>query len=351
MTHDLSLAKETEQFSFIDTIDSSTVDSQQNITHDSIEENIGSDFFDDVPQKLLQSSESKNKNYSALCNRANNSELDSLTHKPATISDEWYSIEKVASKHTSKKFDFTLLEELENNQQPSFSSYLDKILLVISIGYLCFILWTVFGKNHAILPISLFSQQKTISQSDVEFIDYMQRSLATIDRQLEQKSHNSVATTSKNQNSETVYVPVYTPTQTTKSHNKIALPQLNNLLPPPPPSKLSAIANPHISNVAIKSPPPPSEIVANKTQPVQKSTASSKITATAVVPEVKSSLIGIVELKEGSAALFKINGITQRIWLGEKIKNTNWTLDSIVGQKAIISNQQSKRTLGVGESF
>ena len=350
MTRDLSLAKETEQFSFIDTI---AVYSEQNsISQDrySTAENIPSKSHADVLEESLKPHKSSSKSSSALCSTASSdSELSDLLANSATISDEWYSIDKL---ETNSVFEFAIAEELQNQQQKNTNSYLDKLFLFLSLGYLCFILWTVFGQNNSVFSLSLFTNKKTISKADLEFIDYMERSLATIDRQLEQKESRSNKPTvaASKPTSEIVYVPIYTPNQTVKPDNKITFPQLNTL-PPPPPSKLSTIINPPVSNIAIKSPPPPSELVPTKTTPTLESTTSSKIAEQATVPQVKSSLIGIMELKEGSAALFKINGVTQRIWLGEKIENTNWTLDSIVGQKAVISNNKNQRTVGVGEFF
>ena len=82
-------------------------------------------------------------------------------------------------------------------------NYLGKILFALSCSYCLFVLWWVFGhQGNRLLTVLSGGRQVVLSKSDVQFIDYMERSLAKIDRQRAEVE----------QDNEVVYVPVYTPT-------------------------------------------------------------------------------------------------------------------------------------------
>lgn len=352
MNRDLSIIKVTEKFSFIRTINiySCQNDNQKSYHYKTV---IVDDNFDQ--QKNIQNS--VNSKYAALCNvDKKNSSITLPTENLATISNDWYSIDNLKSNITSEFLEFKESEKQNKTQINSFNSVLDKILIIFAGSYLCFTLWIIFGSKNAIFPMSIFNKNETISQADVEFVEYMKQSLATIDRQLTNtQSSPSKSADSKNETSEIVYVPIYTPTKTIEP-NKINFPQANTLpLPPLPPKQLATISNPPISTISIEPPPPPSESIEVKTKPLEKPAATPvetpEVTAAVVKPKITHTLIGVIELKEGSAALFKVDGVTQRIWLGEKIENTDWILDSVVEQKVIIRNQENTLTLNVGESF
>jgi hypothetical protein len=341
MTSDFSLAKETEQFSFIRTIKS--------------------EFPQKSDRAVLPSADRQIKSTSILAartNTTNNSAL-SVNHKennPLTISNSWYAADTV-NHNNSHLATVIVLPELKPKKQlnkPSFNYYLDRIFVIAAGGYFCFICWWLFGSKNAIFPLTFLSRQEaTISQADVEFIDYMKQSLEVINRQVTEKKSSSAK-----QTSEVVYVPIYTPSSNTANNyppQSQSNFQSNNLpLLPPPPNQLAAI-NPPISNISIKPSTPPLESVTTKTTPVKdtpQTVVTPKIVATTnVKPNLARVLVGVMELNENSAALFKINGVTQRIWLGDKIDNSGLILESVANQKAIISHEGKSLTVHVGESF
>lgn len=367
MNRDLSLSNE-KRFSFIHTITIYPHQNNHEFHQDSpVDEHIS---VEKTPPKIPRVSPSKlnqestNPSSSALCTR--NTKDDSslnfnrLGNIPSTISNNWYSFKTLNSNNgTLSTVIYVPESEAVSPKKSSFNRYLDKILLIFAGSYLCLVFWLLFASKNALLPLVFLSPKESISQADAEFIDYMEQSLEVIDRVVIKQS--SVKEVASKERTDVVYVPVYTPNPV-NSNNQNNLP---SLLPPPPPSNNLSALNPPISTVKIKPSIPPSESVKVKTTPTEsfsensettvtksspESNNSDKIAAT-ITPKIEPTLVGLMELKEGSAALFKIDGVTQRIWLGEEIVNTGWVLDSVTNQKAIISYKGKTLTLSVGETF
>ncbi|MGD1921254.1 MAG: hypothetical protein ACFCAD_21615 [Pleurocapsa sp.] len=178
----------------------------------------------------------------------------------------------------------------------------------------------------------------TLSQSDVEFIDYMERSLISLDRELEAKKSVS------NEENNVVYVPVYTPKTSAPS-----IPSPVAVVKPKPLRIQTASSNSQA--LKIPAPPPlpaPATIPENNTTPSLPESIKPAITK----PVVKYTLTGILDLGVGkSAALIKANGQTRRFGIGEEINNSGWILDSITSQTAKINYQGQVRSISVGETF
>ena len=138
--------------------------------------------------------------------------------------------------------------------------------------------------------------------------------------------------------SQVVYVPVYTPAS-----------------PKPAPPQLSTITIPEPTPIPLPPPPITAPPSLSESKPVTQAPAPQQaepVVATAISqPAIKHTLIGILELGDKSAALFKVRGTTKRIWLGEEIDNSGWILESISNQTVKISYQGEMRSLSVGETF
>ena len=352
MSSILSIERGTEKFSFIYTL---TVyyprnsdpsenyqlrqDSQKNISQDSLPDSSG--------VQLNASSDSQPSKQSSALSKTDNEQANSsslaISH-PTTIINDWYALE------ADDNYELDLLslnasvESTFENNSPNKKINRDKLLLFASVGYLIFVLWWLFaystGKN--IIPF-LASNKNSIPQADVEFIDYIQRSLETIDRQVIAQEKASTS----EEDPTVVYVPVYTQAAANPiaGYSSPPLPQAIPL-PPPAPSEFTAIQPP----AKIPLPPPPSEStnlkIAETPQP-----ENNKVATAITTPKINSTLVGLIELGEASAALFKIDGVTQRIWLGENIENTDWILESVTKEKATMTNQGRSRILSIGESL
>ena len=216
---------------------------------------------------------------------------------------------------------------------PKNPNYLGKILFALASSYCLFAVWWLFGhQGSKFITQMMGGKHVTLSQSEVEFIDYMERSLLSLDRELEAKK-------SDGGKDKVVYVPVYTP----KSHTPTIPPAVVQPQPTPQPEISSIVP-------AIKIPaPPPLPIPA----PVPESTPSSSENVGIVTkPAIEHTLTGILDLGVGkSAALIKVNGQTRRFWQGEEIGSSGWILESITNQTATINARGQIRSIAVGESF
>lgn len=241
----------------------------------------------------------------------------------ATIDTNWYQLSDDYSLNLSEILKDTVVTPPANEYKPK-RNYLGKILFALSCSYGAFVLWWVFGhEGSKILAMVTGGKHITVSKSDLEFIDYMERSLDTIDRQLEANTADV--------DEELVYVPVYTP-------NAAPEPQISS-------STLPTIPQPNIPLQSLKIPAPPP--LPEPTQP-----APTPEAAKPTKPAIKHTLTGILELGgDKSAALIKVDGQTRRFWLGEKIGSSGWTLESITNQTAKISDGAEVRTIAVGETF
>jgi hypothetical protein len=84
-------------------------------------------------------------------------------------------------------------------------------------------------------------------------------------------------------------------------------------------------------------------------------TAPPSPIATAITPNLDPSethaLIGLLELGDRSAALLEVNGVPQRIQVGEKIGASGWQVVSITNQAALIQRNGEVRSIYVGQQF
>ena len=214
------------------------------------------------------------------------------------------------------------------SQPPKHHNYLGKILFALASSYCLFVVWWLFGhQGGKFITRMMGGRHVTLSQSEVEFIDYMERSLSSLDREMAAKKADA-------DEEKVVYVPVYTPKDRTPE--PVVQPQ-----PTPQPEVASSFG--------IPAPPPlPTPAV------VPESTSSPSPSADPVItqPAIKHTLTGILDLGVGkSAALIKVNGQTRQFAPGETVSNSGWILESITSQAVTISDRGQIRSIAVGESF
>jgi len=271
------------------------------------------------------------------------------------------------------------------------------IALVVAIALL---LLTKQGKVTWSWLLNLVSssslENRQLSASDRQFVEYMQRSLEVIDgkRQASQATKAAVAS-GGNQDSqqalapanspvalnqtatvlERVYYPVYQPQR--PSAPRVPSPVARPPVPAPspvarPPAPSPVVQQPSVPVPSpVVRPPAPSPVpVAQPPVPApspvaqQPSTLASPQEATpapAVVensptqpsptPIAKHTLVGLVELGANSAALFDMDGITQRVYIGEAIGASGWTLVSVANDEAVIRRNGEVRSIYAGQQF
>lgn len=182
------------------------------------------------------------------------------------------------------------------------------------------------------------------SQSDAEFLDYMERSLDVIDRRAAANNSSTTAeipappATSPASSSqpaqasapERVFVPVYQPPQ------NLSFPGLGQPAQPAQPTQPSQVAPP--IQPAVPAAPAASAPAAVATAPN-------------IAPTLNYTLVGLLELGDRSAALFEVNGTPQRIYVGESIGSSGWTLVSVQNEEALIRRNGEVRSVYVGQRF
>lgn len=207
--------------------------------------------------------------------------------------------------------------------------------------------------------------QNVQSPADAQFIDYMLRSLASIDRKVQaskQSGNASLPTTGQlpalspsNLSQipsrgvmERVYIPVYqappglSTLPTLPNSTKPTLPPTAAASPATtvaPAPKVAAAVTP------VRAAPKPSAAQVPKSTDVPIPSPSAAATI------YGHTLVGVLELGNLSAALFEISGVTQKIALGQTIGSSGWTLVSITNQEAVVRRNGEVRSIYVGQKF
>ncbi len=89
--------------------------------------------------------------------------------------------------------------------------------------------------------------------------------------------------------------------------------------------------------------PAPAQPAAPQSQPAAPAVSSA--------PTSAHTLVGILELGDRSAALFEVDGVARRIYVGESIGSSGWTLGEIKNQEAVIRKGGDVRSVFVGQKF
>jgi len=69
------------------------------------------------------------------------------------------------------------------------------------------------------------------------------------------------------------------------------------------------------------------------------------------IPNYTHTLVGVLELGDRSAALFEINGVARRIYVGESIGASGWMLVKVAEGEATMRRNGEIRSVFVGEQF
>lgn len=173
-----------------------------------------------------------------------------------------------------------------------------------------------------------------------EFLDYLQRSLEVIAQQVGEASSTSTVVSSPS-----------LPTVTT-GNAPLGLPPIgNNVLPTP--SNLVTPPNGGginvIERVYIPYQVTPHTAAVQPT--VTPPTPSAVADAPTALPATVHKLVGILELGDRSAALFEIDGTPQRVYLGERIGGSGWSLVSVSNEEAVIRRNGEVRSIYISQQF
>jgi hypothetical protein len=142
-----------------------------------------------------------------------------------------------------------------------------------------------------------------------------------------------------------------------------AAPQTGSVSPSPTASASGRAIAAAGTRTPLAASPNPSEspqpkILARETEPApapsaEQSAPAPEQSAPAVssAPTSAHTLVGILELGDRSAALFEVDGVARRIYVGESIGASGWTLAEIKNQEAVIRKGGDVRSVFVGQKF
>jgi Tfp pilus assembly protein PilP len=263
----------------------------------------------------------------------------------------------------------------EVKANPNPENYFDRLLLGAALAAVgaSGVLWLV-SKDILKLPFlpptpsPVASQPIPVNPADSKFIDYMQQSLTAIDRRatssptalqsgskLPAPGGVPLPTQAPPAVLERVYIPVFPPQMSNP-----ALPISPGLLTPRPSVSLSprpsnsAAPKATSNNSPNNSPVPRAETVEPQRPERRQSSSEERTAPVEAAPSVATAsrtLTGVLELGDSSAALFDINGTTQRVAVGETIGDSGWTLVKVENQQAILRRNGTVQSLYVGGRF
>ncbi len=191
-----------------------------------------------------------------------------------------------------------------------------------------------------------------VNPADQDFLEYVQRSLGVIDRKTEisRQSDALVGNTGGLPSVAVAGNPSASPTALERVYVPVYQPPLGMNLPGGTSASGAIAARPAPPNLSLPTLPLP-------TLPTLPAAPSTVADPTARIPNIATtstySLVGTLELGDPSrsAALFVINGTTQRVQVGEAIGSSGWALVSVKGDEAIVRRNGEVRSITTGQRF
>jgi hypothetical protein len=233
--------------------------------------------------------------------------------------------------------ELTEFVEISRSEDPAVAPLIDRLLLTaVGISALAALTsWLIFYHtpptptlSDAVSPADQLKAEETS-----RFLDYFQRSIANLDRRTEA---NRVALTPPN-TLPTVSVPA-TAAQSPGVLERVYIP----VYQPPQP------ANQGVTAAVPTSTAPTAPIAA---APVTDPSPAASPALTAALPAANTVLMGIMQLGDRSAALFELNGVAQRVYIGENIGASGWSLVSVSSQEAVVRRNGEVRSVYIGQQF
>ena len=223
----------------------------------------------------------------------------------------------------------------------------DRLLLActaLSLAGIVVFLW--LGQRPQSTPSSDAALDSAAAQSDAEFLAYLQRSLDAVEKQVAHAQADASQPQPPLPN--TALLPpggVLLPSQRTD----LGVPgRINVIERVYIPYQATPPTLPSAPPTAVVPPTPPGSL---PTLPIAPPTAGAPTPPQPSAPVVNHVLVGVLELGDRSAALFEINGVSQRVYIGERIGNAGWSLVSVSNQEAVIRRNGEVRSIYIGQQF
>ena len=99
----------------------------------------------------------------------------------------------------------------------------------------------------------------------------------------------------------------------------------------------------------------PSNVVTSPSLPAPNGSGQANGGSTNTVPNIAVAnsyeLVGVLELGDRSAALFEVNGAPQRVYIGETIGGSGWSIVSIDNEEVVVRRNGEVRSIYIGQQF
>ncbi|PSB22955.1 hypothetical protein C7B69_15125 [filamentous cyanobacterium Phorm 46] len=293
---------------------------------------------------------------------------------------------------------------LETTKKQQSKQSFDRILLGAACGSLLLVmgLWLASRSGLVRLPVASAPAGETATGApkivpDTQFVEYVQRSIVAIEQKKAPPANSQLAgvpgvgtpgTLPSISISGTPPPTAGLSTAVNRIANALeqaaaqpgapALPAQVVIIPPAPvaaapqtaaasPSPTAPVSGRAIAAAGTRTPlaasPSPSDsaqtkILARETEPAPAAQQAApapapqqSAPATSSAPTSAHTLVGILELGNRSAALFEVDGVARRIYVGESIGASGWTLAEIKNQEAVIRKGGDVRSVFVGQKF
>jgi hypothetical protein len=200
--------------------------------------------------------------------------------------------------------------------------------------------WTFWSQYSA-------GQAEGLSDSNAEFLNYLNRSLEVVAQQTE--AGEVIASADGTQVPEVSVTPVNPSVLPPLANNSgiaggLSRPQMNVIervyIPYQTAQPQPAQAQPSAVAPAPQTPTAPAAPVPTSPAPAQPP-----------APAAVHVLVGVLELGERSAALFEIDGVPQRVYIGERIGSSGWSLVSVSNEEAVVRRNGDVRSIFIGQKF
>lgn len=226
-----------------------------------------------------------------------------------------------------------------------FGRWLDRLLLAVTALSLLGVgglLW--FGQQGNRFLLGRSPGPETTAQSDEEFLTYLQRSLDVISGKVERGELGNGTNLGQAPTGVVVPAPPMLP--------PLGAGGTVGSLGSGPLNVIERVYIPYqTAQQSVASPGAPALVPAlpGTVAPAAPTPAASAPAAAAPAPI--HTMVGILELGDRSAALFEINGVSQRVYIGERIGNSGWSLVSVSNQEAVIRRNGEVRSIFIGQRF
>ncbi|MGB3136227.1 MAG: hypothetical protein WBG38_18555 [Nodosilinea sp.] len=222
-----------------------------------------------------------------------------------------------------------------------FGKLFDRMLLAITALSLLGVgglLW--FGQQGNRFTLGRSPAETAAQQSDEEFLAYLQRSIEVISSKVERSELNNATAAGQVPAGTVPALPMLPPLGAGGTVGSLGTGSVNVIERVYVPYQTAQ--QPAVTPVPVPQP--------GVTAPAPAAPAAPAPSSPAAANPIHA-LVGILELGERSAALFEIDGVSQRVYIGERVGSSGWSLVSVSNEEVVIRRNGDVRSIFIGQRF